>query len=409
MSDDDQGLTFSERIDAPAAAVYYAFTNAAALREWLCNDAQIDARAGGRVYLWWQQGYYTCGEFTALEPDKRAAFTWQGRNEPAVTEVQVSLAAANGRTQVTLAHTGVGAGVAWTEARRELAQGWESGLANLKAVLETGLDKRIYDQPFLGILIGGVVSEAQAAEMGLPVAGGIRINGTMPGSGAEAAGLQVGDVLASLGGADVTDFASLRAAVAPYRAGESIKMHYYRHGEKESAPMTLSRRPPPEVPETPAALAEATCDIYHELDAELDAIFQSVSETEASRPPAPGQWSAKELIAHLIATERVNLVDIPLLISGLGEGDFPHNPPAWTKAIVAVYPTVPELLAALKQAEAEIVALVAALPPEFVARKASYLHLGQWLMSGLVTHSRDHFAEMRAAIAAARESVGSEQ
>ena len=55
MSDDDQGLTFSERIDAPAAVVYYAFTNAAALREWLCNDAQLDARAGGRIYLWWRR------------------------------------------------------------------------------------------------------------------------------------------------------------------------------------------------------------------------------------------------------------------------------------------------------------------------------------------------------------------
>ena len=107
--------------------------------------------------------------------------------------------------------------------------------------------------------------------------------------------------------------------------------------------MTLSRRPAPDVPGTPSSLAEATRAIYDELDAELDAIFAGVSELEAARPPAPGHWSAKELIAHLVATERVNLVDIPLQISGLA------------------------------------------------------------------THSRDHFEEMRAAIAAVRESVGSEQ
>ncbi len=38
---------------------------------------------------------------------------------------------------------------------------------------------------------------------------------------------------------------------------------------------------------------------------ELVAVIQGVPEDEASKPPAPGKWSVKEVLGHLCDTERV--------------------------------------------------------------------------------------------------------
>src|SRR5262245_20886599 len=102
-------LTFEQTVEAPASAVYYAFTNSMALQEWLCTHSQVEARVGGRVYLHWQQGYYTAGEFTTLEKDKQVAYTWQGRKEAGQSQVDITLMAENGRTHIYLAHAGLGA------------------------------------------------------------------------------------------------------------------------------------------------------------------------------------------------------------------------------------------------------------------------------------------------------------
>lgn len=131
-------LSFSETIAAKPADVYRAFTNTGMIRQWLCNHSQVDARAGGRLYLHWRQGYYASGEYTELEPEKEVAFTWQGKGETAVSNVHVSLSGNNGTTHLELIHKDVGTDESWEQTRKELQQGWESGLSNLKAVLQTG-------------------------------------------------------------------------------------------------------------------------------------------------------------------------------------------------------------------------------------------------------------------------------
>src|SRR3972149_11998202 len=103
-----QTLSFSQMVKAPPAEVYRAFTNATALREWLCNIATVAPRAGGRLYLWWNTGYYTSGEFITAELHEKIAFTWHGRGEPAPTKVQITFTAKDGGTHVNLENKNIG-------------------------------------------------------------------------------------------------------------------------------------------------------------------------------------------------------------------------------------------------------------------------------------------------------------
>lgn len=398
-------FTFSETIAVAPALVYEAFTNSDMLRQWLCNFAVVRPREGGYIFLQWPEGYFAAGEYQTLRPNETIVFSWQGRGETAVSTVRVALAEEDGRTRLTLHHEAIPTAEEWAQTRQELQQGWETGLSNLKSVLETGLDRRIYDQPFLGILISGTVSTEQAESLGLPVSGGLRISGTAPETGAAALNLQDGDIIVNLGGGEVTDLPSLRAALRPFKAGETVKLTYYRHGEKHSDMLLLSQRPLPRVPETPAALAEELRDTYGQLDGELEDLLHGVTETEASHRPGEGEWHVKDVLAHLIGTERQLQIGLANQISGNVSDTFPDNPDAWNRSITAVYPTLPDLVALWQRTEAETVALAAALPPDFVANKIRYANAANSLLSGYPSHTRGHFDQMRAAIAAARAAV----
>lgn len=398
-------LTFSQEIEAAPTAVYYALTNGAAMREWLCTNSQVSTRVGGRLYLYWQQGYYAAGEFQKLEQDEAIVYTWQGKNEPIVSTVTFTLEPEADGTKVKLVHSDVPAGEEAADMRQSLTEGWEAGLANLKAVLETGLDKRVYDQAFLGILIAGQVTAEQAEELGIEAEGGIRINGTMAQTGAAAAGLQANDVIVDMGGNVTKDFNSLREAIRPYRAGDSVKVTYYRDGERKQVVMNLMTRPVPDIPETPAALAEALKELYAQLDKELDEVLANATDEEADYRPDENSWNVKELLAHLITTERGTQMGAATQVTdGVLDG-FPNNPAAWVKSVTAVYPTLAEMVALWKRSEAESVALLANLPESVVARKATYHNIGNNFLTGLVIHTRSHIGEIQTLLATAREQL----
>lgn len=398
-----QTFKFKRAINAPPAEVYRAFTNSTALREWFCNAATTDPHKGGRFYVWWNSGFYAAGEFTALAPGKKVAFTWHGRGEPGPTRVQISLAAKKGGTVVTLAHSGVGTGKPWARTAKEIEEGWAGSVENLQAVLETGMDLRFTRRPMLGISGGDEVTPEIAARLGVPVVEGVRLDGVLDGMGAHAAGLQRDDVFVGLAGKKITGWTSLINIMQAHRAGDTIPVVFYRGKEKKKTTMTLSARPLPEVPPTPPELAEAVRKNYAELDAELAHCFEGVSEAEAGHHPAPGEWNTKENLAHLIVDERDRHAWIDELINGEEPSydGFAGNIQVRHKAIVSAYPSAPALLEELKRHEAETVALLAALPPEFVARRGSYWRLGHNLLQ-LSRHTREHIGQIRAAIESAR-------
>ena len=396
-------LKFKQTIKVPAAAVYRAFSSSTALREWFCDAAQADARPGGRLYMWWTSGYYTSGEYLTLLPDKKLTFTWHGKGEPAPTRVTVSLAAKGDSTILTVTQDQLGAPKVWAPIAQEYSRGWEAALQNLKSVLEAGPDLRLVRRPMLGISGSDDLTPDNIAKLGVPVKAGLKLEGLVEGMGAQAAGLQPNDVVVKLGDKKITGFASLGAALQGHRAGDVVPVVFYRRAEKKTLQLTLSARPVPDIPATPAELAEAVRRLYAETDAQLEQAFANVPEAATAVRPTPNDWNALEILAHIILAERDQVEFVAELLAGNerwydGYGD---NLPAPIKAILAVYPTAPDLLAQLKRTEAEGVALIAALPPEFAQRKGSYWRLGLTLPF-LTHHIHEHLGQIKAALEAAQ-------
>jgi uncharacterized protein YndB with AHSA1/START domain len=383
-------LTLTRRIESTQTEVFRAFTNTASLRDWLCNAAQVDVRTGGRIYLWWNNGYFTSGAFTNIERYDSLSFTWQGPGE-SISEVHVSIDAEGNSTEVTVAHSGLLA----SETAGTIGKLWETALENLQTLLETGNDLRLLRRPMFGLNGAEEMTPELAKQTGSPVSEGLRLGGVLPGMGAEAAGLQKDDIVTNLAGHETPNFAAFVAAIEPHLAGDRVPVTFYRGSEKHTVDMVLSSRPAPVIPTSIKAMADTAREVYMTLDKEMDALFEGVSEEAAERRPAPGAWNAKEVMAHLISVERDNQTWIAAITEDFDiEQPFHSNGRERIEAIVSAYPTIPILIEEMKRNEAMTVAMAAALSEETQAHK----HLVNQIATSFTTfdtHHREHFAEIQ--------------
>jgi hypothetical protein len=171
--------------------------------------------------------------------------------------------------------------------------------------------------------------------------------------------------------------------------------------------MTLSARHLPAVPATAQELAGALTQVYAQADETLDNIVAEISEAEAGQRPAEGEWSVKEVLGHLIASERENhswLSDMVVEAERwTDEFENVTNIQPRLQGIIAAYPTLAELVAEVKRNEKETVAMVANLPAELVTRRSIFVRIGRNLLpADGNSHADTHFDQMRAAIAAVR-------
>jgi uncharacterized protein YndB with AHSA1/START domain len=398
---DTQTLEFSANIDAPVKQVFAAFSSSIALESWFADFAEIVPQEKGRIYLCWDTGYYASGLITKIEPEKQLAFSWNGLGEPCDTQVDLVFEENETGTTVTIRHSEVGTSTEWTERIQQYKSGWDTALKNLKSVMETGLDKRIFDRPMLGIFLGAIVDEKQAGELGIPVSSAIRLAGVMDGMGAQAAGLQTDDVLISLNGRPLEGYQDFAPATEDKKAGDVVEAVYYRGNEKHTVQMELSRRTL-ELPESAAALAGTTAKIYAEVAKERDALFEGISDAEASMRPTEREWSAKETLVHLLYTERWVHLAISCSVSEQRAGGFANQ----LKLIAAMADSYPleELLAELKRSEEVTVASLRALPDDFVTDKRKF---ARFVMNvqGFDRHTRSHFDQIKDAIDLAKKNA----
>ena len=390
-------ITVESVVAAPAAEVYRYFTNSTLLREWLSDVALATVTVGGRVYLGWNDGAGVVGDFTALVPGERVAFTWVGTGIPGPGEVAVTLTADAKSTRVALTHTWSADG----DHAKGVAARWERGLENLASVMATGQDLRFTGRPMVGIMVDAELTPERAAKAGIPVSEGVVIGSATDGMGAHAAGLSGGDVITSLGGVPITGFSSIAVALQPHRAGETVEIVFYRDGKEQRVAMTLSGRPIPEIPATATALAAYVRELYDWVDAELEACFEGVDAPEAMAKPSPEEWSAREVVAHLLDGEGDGHAFISELVLGterIGDGPF-ENSDLRARVTAGSYPGYRAMLESYRRLEDQTVALLAGLPDEFVARRGSFWRLAYGYTQAR-PHYEEHFAQIRAAVAA---------
>jgi uncharacterized protein YndB with AHSA1/START domain/uncharacterized damage-inducible protein DinB len=363
---------------------FEALTAASELREWFSDVAWTQAQPGGRYALHWNSGYHVEGKFVKLDPPHKATVTWLGSGEPRETQVRFTVEPVDGGVQVTVVHRGFGSGTKWDRAVEEAEKGWTVGLENLKSALETGVDLRLARQPFLGIY-PQLLDAERAAKEGIAVEKGIYLNGTLEGTGARAAGLGQGDVIVAIDGQETSGFRELNAALRAHRAGDVVDVELVRGQERETVQMTLGERPQADVPDTAAELAERLAEQYRQTDGELKAAVEGLAEAEAGQPPAEGEWSVEQVLAHLSISERdFQSYLASTALDGWLDGG-PSNTttiPGRLAAVQAVTPTFDGLLARLFADEAETVAFVRGLPEETLAHKARYYRIGQ-LIAGI--------------------------
>ena len=388
-------------VRVPLKYAYRAFTNSTSLREWLCDVATVEPHPHGRLYLWWRGDFYSSGHFIELEENQRVKFRWFSNIDPAPTEITVTFAEQGDDIRVRLEHA-VPDADGWQGKAEAFHENWVESLENLKSVLETGIDLRIANRPMLGIMPGDFTEE-QAAALGVPVREGLRLDGTVPGMGAERAGLQKNDVLVGMAGHPITnDFNSLPNAIQGKKGGDVVEVVYYRGAEKKTVNMELGKRPMPEVPFDPAELARRARALYEPALAELEQVFVGFTDEQASRRPEPNEWSALEVVGHLVAGERFNLIYFTSLIDGyeITSDGFGTNVHALVQATVQINPSIKAMLELLRRTSEEVLAFTALIPEEFTHNKGSYYRLGFGLLQPNF-HITGHLAQIKAALAAA--------
>ena len=390
-------------VDTTAQLAFEVLTQPGNLRDWFCDVAWSDPRPGGRCALHWAQGYHVEGRFLEVDPPSRATIAWHGTGEPGETTVAMRLEERGDQLSVGIVHSGFGPGSEWDMALAQAERGWETGLENLKSTLERGIDLRVARQPFLGINLDLLTPE-RAAREGIAAQWGIYVEGVVEGSGAKAAGLRQGDVIVSLGGMPTNSFEELGVALRARQAGDTVEVERVLGQERETIQVTLGPRPQPELPDSAPALADRLAQRQQEANAALRAVLENVSDQEAGLRPGEGQWSVKEVLAHLSENERAfHMILSNLAVNGYLDGGavYPDQLPGRLEAILVVNPTLQGLLDRFLVDEAETEAFVRRLPESAVAYKARFRRIALHMV-GLPDHVEQHAEQIRQAVQGVR-------
>jgi uncharacterized protein YndB with AHSA1/START domain len=137
-------LQIERSFQAPAEAVFEAWTNEEVLRRWFHAEpdwetpaAQVDLRVGGAVRVVMRDPHKKDreigggGHYTEIEPPTRLAFTWTWDGEDRETLIELDFEEADGVTTVRMTHSGLRD----AEAVSRHEHGWSNCLANLDRAL----------------------------------------------------------------------------------------------------------------------------------------------------------------------------------------------------------------------------------------------------------------------------------
>lgn len=121
--------------------------------------------------------------------------------------------------------------------------GYAISMETALPVIETLINVGSVVYPYLGV--GGLhtVSEAIVSYFDLEVDSGVLFTAVVPGSAAEAAGLQAEDIIVAIDDEEVTTVAQLVDLIHSKEVGQRIKITYWRGAEEMVTHATLTEKP----------------------------------------------------------------------------------------------------------------------------------------------------------------------
>lgn len=145
-----------------------------------------------------------------------------------------------------LNHAGEVIGVNTAQAVGAQGIGFAVSIDMVDAVVSLLLEDGTVERGFIGIGFRDV-TPGLADELGIPVDHGVRIEQVGPGTPAEQAGLQQGDVIVKVAGEEVATSSDVNLALLGHAPGSTIEIVVYRDGEEITIDLELG-----EVPTLPA-------------------------------------------------------------------------------------------------------------------------------------------------------------
>ncbi len=204
-------------------------------------------------------------------------------------------------------------------------------------------------------------------------------------------------MIVALGGQETPDFEELGQALRAHQAGDAVSVELVRGQEQETVEVTLGQRPQPDVPDSAKALAERLTERHREVNEELQAAVAGLAEKEAKVCPDEGEWSVKQVLAHLVENEEAGHVFLFNIAANgwLDGGNVSYRQyPGRVEALLAVTPTVRGLLDRYLTAHAETMEMLRRLPKETVAHKARFRRIAEFELFG-PDHVREHVGQIQ--------------
>jgi hypothetical protein len=380
-------------VNAAPDVVAAAIASPHGLSAWLCDSARSEKKADGRLALQWHDGRQSTGRWTIYEPPERLG--WHSQDDIGGPEhtVTFELSPEGDGTKVTASEGDVPDGGA-----EAVTAQWNQTLDDLKLFVEQGLNGRELRQPMLGIMPEEVDAEG-AAKIGVPVESGMRISGLVDDGAAKGVGMLENDVIVAIDDNDISDWPSLGSALRAHQAGDTVNVKFWRGNEEHHQPVTLKPRDVPDLPDTVDGIKEMISAYTADTLAKYEDLLAGVTDEEAGKKPAEGEWSAKEVLVHLSLSERYGY-DWLLRTAGDGQPlDWPGEVEELLHTAMADRPLA-ELHARLKEdmrdAEDLCMAILDDDPSTWIKRSVAMNAFWGPM------HIDDHIAQIKAAIEAAR-------
>ncbi len=138
-----RGYAHLVEVDVPVARVWRALTDPGLIRIWSGQEAEIDARKGGRYRLGSRSEDGREAHIDIFDVNRRLRLiylrggNWPPGDSAVVDDFILDVRKGEGKTSLRLLGSGVPESAAWDKSYMRLRMGWERLMARIKVTLES--------------------------------------------------------------------------------------------------------------------------------------------------------------------------------------------------------------------------------------------------------------------------------